>query len=45
MNAPLSTSEFIRHLIRVWNMEKLAEELEKSGKIRKIPPSNTKCSL
>lgn len=24
-----STSEFMRHLIRVWNMEKLAQELNK----------------
>ena len=27
-----STSEFFRHLLRVWNTHKLAEELEESRK-------------
>jgi Arc/MetJ-type ribon-helix-helix transcriptional regulator len=27
-----STSEFMRHLIRVWNTEKLARDLEQSRK-------------
>lgn len=27
-----STSEFMRHLIRVWNMEKLAQDLRKERK-------------
>ena len=27
-----STSEFMRHLIRVWNMEKIMQDVEKSRK-------------